>query len=67
MERRPGGARRIAKRFMDDALTDRISWNAARTLLEQLRSDPGYPGLDAELRAAIERLLARTPREPPGA
>jgi hypothetical protein len=50
-----------AKRFIDESFRDRISWTAARVLLERVAVDPEYSNLDAELRGSIERFLERHP------
>lgn len=68
------GARRLAtpedaKRLIDQAFTDRISWTAARVLLERVRDDPSWHRIDPELTRAVDRFLERhpdpTPEEPP--
>lgn len=53
-----------AKRLIDQAFEDRISWVAARVLLERVLADPASPGLDEHLRASIAIFLERHP-EPP--
>ncbi len=52
---------RDAKRFIDQAFVDRISWTAARVLLRRVRDEGATP----EVLAAIDRFLERHP-EPPG-
>jgi hypothetical protein len=50
-------ARTIAKRFMDEALQDKIAWTAARSMLERVTNDSAWTRLDPDLRDSIERLL----------
>jgi hypothetical protein len=53
------------KRFIDEAFRDRISWTAARVLLERARPLLGPGSYDAgeidEVAAAIDRFLERHP------
>jgi hypothetical protein len=51
-----------AKRLIDDAFRDRISWTAARILLERVTNDVAWSQLDDGLRAAIARFLERHPK-----
>jgi hypothetical protein len=51
-----------AKRFIDDAFTDRISWTAARVLLERVSNDVAWSELQPELRASIATFLERHPK-----
>jgi hypothetical protein len=50
-----------AKRFIDEAFTDRISWTAARALLVRITNDAGWRYLDPELKVAIATFLERHP------
>lgn len=50
-----------AKRLIDEAFEDRISWVAARVLLVRISNDVGWRYLDPELRAAIATFLKRHP------
>lgn len=54
-----------AKRFIDQAFTDRISWTAARVILERVTSDAAYGQLDADLQRAIATFLERHPAPTP--
>jgi hypothetical protein len=61
---KPVTARTIAKRFMDEALQDRIAWTNARSLLERVSNDSAWTQLDPDLRDSIERILEeRGPRD----
>lgn len=52
--------RRDAERFVEQAFQDRISWIAARVLLERVRAE----GPTIEVNAAIDRFLATHPPAP---
>ena len=51
-----------AKRFIDEAFIDRISWVAARVLLERVAGDVAWSQLHPELRASIATFLERHPK-----
>ena len=51
-----------ARRFIDQSFTDRISWIAARLLLERVTADVAWSQLQPELRASILTFLERHPK-----
>jgi len=50
-----------AKRFIDEAFQDRISWTAARVILERVTNDVAWGQLNPELRQSIAVFLERHP------
>jgi len=50
-----------AKRFIDEAFQDRISWTAARVILVRVTNDVAWGQLEAGLRASIVTFLERHP------
>jgi hypothetical protein len=54
-----------AKRFIDEAFSDRISWTAARVILVRVTEDRAYGSLDEGTRGSIERFLERHPTAKP--
>lgn len=57
----PAATPEDAKRLIDEAFTDRISWVAARTILVRLTNDHAWGQLDPELRTSIATFLERHP------
>jgi len=53
--------REDARRLIDEAFTDHISWVAARVLLERVTADVAWSQLTPELRASIITFLERHP------
>lgn len=51
-----------ARRFIDDTFKDRISWTAARVLLERVTNDLAWGDLDDGLRDSIVVFLERHPK-----
>jgi hypothetical protein len=62
---KPAATVEDAKRLIDEAFTDRISWTAARVLLVRVTNDVGWHVLAPDLRASIATFLERHP-EPIG-
>jgi hypothetical protein len=60
-----------ARAFIEAAFSDRVSWVAARVLLERVRtemangaSDPAHPMISIDLGIAIDTFLERHPAKP---
>jgi hypothetical protein len=58
--------KRDAKRFINEAFKDRISWVACRLILVGVTNDEGYMALDEDTRTRIERFLKAHPAPPMG-
>ena len=59
---RPQWTREQTERFLAEAFTNRISWVAARILLERVTNDLAWGQLDGALRLAIVRFLESHPK-----
>lgn len=61
---KPAATPEDAKRFIDEAFGNRISWVAARTILVRVTDDVAWSQLDPALRESITTFLARHPAPP---
>lgn len=52
-----------AKRFIDQSFSDRISWTAARVILDRVTADVAWSQLQPELRQSITTFLERHPKQ----
>lgn len=58
---KPVWTRKQTEKFLGETFTDRISWTAARIILEGITADDGYVHLGSATQARIERFLASHP------
>lgn len=54
-----------AKRLIDEAFEDRISWTAARVILTRVQGDPAFGELNPQLQGSIRIFLERHPEPEP--